>query len=126
MASEKINLSEFEAAVDEILADFVKEEYGIRQKAIEAGAAVMVERLINASPRDDGEFAASWEVKKYSDASYVHNTKKVDGGGKKDIPLVNILEYREGGRPFVRQTAEAAESEVFNAIKTKIDELNGG
>lgn len=126
MASEKINLSDFETAVGEILSDFVKQEYGVRQKAIEAGAAVMVERLSNASPRDDGEFAASWGQKKYSDACYVHNTKTVDGGGKKGIPLVNILEYRSGGKPFVRQTAEAAESEVFNAIKSKIDELNGG
>lgn len=116
----KIDISQFDAAVSDLLADFAKQEYAARQAALAAGAAVMVDRLAAASPQEEGGFAQSWEAKQYNDAQYVHNTKTVDGGGKKGIPLSNILEYKEGGRPFIRQTAEAAASDVFNAIKNKL------
>lgn len=133
--SKKIKLLDFETAVDEIFVDFVKSSREGRNAALDAGANVLVDKLSAASPKDSGGFANSWEVATCkSGRKYVHNTKTVNtkntGKGKKKavksrngIPLSNILEYRENGKPFIRATADAAEAEVFNAIKNK---LNGG
>lgn len=119
----KIKIDDFATAVDELLAEFVQEEYGARQVALKAGAAVLVQKLEAESPTDEGEFAKSWETKEYNDAVYVHNTKTVDSKTKKNIPLTNLIEFKAGGKPFIRRTADAAQNDVYNTIKNK---LNGG
>lgn len=134
--AKKIGLSNFTTAIDDILIDFIKETKEKRDEALDAGSTVLVEKLTAASPTGEtGNFAKSWEVKKYDNGKhFVHNTKLapyVSSGKKKKkagtvnggAPLSNILEYSENGKPFIRATADAAENEVFNSIKNK---LNGG
>jgi hypothetical protein len=141
-----VKISEFDTAITEILSDFLKANYQTRQEALQAGAEVMVEKLTAASPNGENNFAAHWEVKKYPDAYYAHNTTTVDQKGattsKKDtrtvkkgkrrsataksgIPLSNILEYKTDQKHyrFISNTAKAAESAVLNTIQNK---LNGG
>lgn len=135
-AGRGIKLSEFDTAITEIMGDFIGASYEVRQEALKAGAAVMVEKLKVASPNGEGGFANNWEVKEYKDAHYIHNTTLVATPGTRKgkkkakrvrtgIPLANILEYKTNQRHygFIQRTATAAESEVLNTIKTK---LNGG
>lgn len=146
--SKKIKLLNLETTVSEFFADFVKSSREDRDAALDAGANVLVDKLAAASP-GNGDFKNSWEVATYkSGRKYVHNTKTVNIKGtgmekperrnkakategkekathKTGIPLSNILEHSKSpyGKPFIRATADAAETEVFNAIKNK---LNGG
>lgn len=135
--AETIKMENFAETVEGILTDYLHSEYDVRQKAVQAGAEVLRDRLAENSPRDTGEFAKSWTIKdKYPNVRYVGNTKTAKGSvnergkdGKinrkrENVPLANVLEYKEGGKPFIRMTADAAEPEIFNAIKRTIE--NGG
>lgn len=135
--AETVTIENFTDAVDDILTEYLHSEYDIRQKAVQAGAEVLRDKLAESSPRDTGEFAQSWAIKdKYPNVRYVGNTKTAKGtvnergkDGKikrkrEDVPLANVLEFKEGGKPFIRATADAAEPEIFNAIKRTIE--NGG
>ncbi len=126
-ADVKIGLSQFATELDGIFADFVKASDEKRQRALSAGADIMVDKLKAASPRSKNNFPNGWTKKEYRDLHAVHNTTMVAGSkdsGKKDIPLVNILEYKQGNRHygFVRRTQQSAENEVINTIKNKLSE----
>ncbi|MFR1531965.1 MAG: HK97 gp10 family phage protein [Christensenellales bacterium] len=135
--ADTIRLEDYQAELDKILTDFLHANFDARQKAVQAGAEVLRGKLEQASPRDTGEFAKSWKIKEqYPNVRYVGNTKTAKGtvnergaDGKikrkrENVPLSNVLEYKEGGKPFIRATADAAESEIFAAIKRTIE--NGG
>ena len=122
---QSVSIENFTKELDDIFVDFIHQSFEVRQSALQAGAEVAKTALENATPRDTGEMAQSWQIKdKYKDRRYVGNTKTVNGGGKQDIPLSNILENKEGKTyGFIKQTFDNAQPQIFDAIKNK---LNGG
>ena len=89
--AEKVNLTDIDTALGDILDEYSEQMFDVRQKAIQAGAEVLVKALEQATPRDTGEMAQSWKTKKeYPNHRYVGNTKtakgvvhrKKKGGGK--------------------------------------------
>ena len=54
--------------------------------------------------------------------SVCHNKKEVKKTRSKN-GLLNILEYRPNGKPFIRKTADASADEVRNKI---IEVIRGG
>ena len=121
-----IKLGEFDTALTELFSEFVGASRAARQKALTAGAEVAVERLKVASPKKSGKFASNWKIRKYTDIQAVHNSTTVTVGGRSGVPLINVLEYRQGSPyyGFVRRTAQAIEGEVHNAISKKLEELH--
>lgn len=128
MSTVKVQLDDIEKEMDKIFSDFLNSSFKIRQKAVQKGAEVLKRKAEMASPTDTGDFSSKWSIKtKYKDHRYVGNTKTVSGRGAdgryhETIPLINILEYNEN-TAFFRQTYDACENEIFQAIK---NELEGG
>lgn len=123
----KIPLDEMPDALTQLLTDFQRSSFDVRQNAVQAGAEVFKNAVEQATPRDTGDMAQSWAIKtKYKDHRYVGNTKTVNGGGKSNIPLSNVLEYSEKSphAGFIRKCFDTAEPQVFDAIKKTIQ--NGG
>lgn len=120
-------IDDFAKELDNIFADYIHQSFEQRQNALQSGAEVFKTAIENATPKDSGEMADSWEIKtKYKDRRYVGNTKTVNGGGKEGIPLSNVLEYKEGSKHyvFIRKTFENTEPQIFDAIKKSLS--NGG
>lgn len=123
MSNKNVPITDVSNELDAIFTEFMHTSFEDRQKALQAGAEVCKSALENATPRDTGDMAKSWAIKdKYKDRRYVGNTKTVDGKEKKDIPLSNILEYKEGSKHygFIRNTFDSVESQVFDAIKNNL------
>lgn len=62
--AEKVNLTDIDTALGDILDEYSEQMFDVRQKAIQAGAEVLVKALEQATPRDTGEMAQSWKIKK--------------------------------------------------------------
>lgn len=126
-----VNLAKFSNDLDKILVDFIHQSFNKRQEAVQAGAEVAKSALEIATPRGKtGEMANSWEIKtQYKDRRYIGNSKTVSGKGKdgryrEEIPLSNVIEYKDNGKnAFIRKTFDSAQGQIFDAIKNK---LNGG
>ena len=118
ITTSRLPLDELPSALSEILTDAVRANFDDRQAAIQAGAEVFKSAVEQATPKDTGGMAESWEIKtKYKDRRYVGNTKTVSGGGKENIPLSNVLEYSDNPyNGFIRQCFAATESRIFDAI----------
>ncbi len=119
ITTSRLPLDELPSALSEILTDAVRANFDDRQAAIQAGAEVFKSAVEQATPKDTGGMAESWEIKtKYKDRRYVGNTKTVSGGGKENIPLSNVLEHSDNPHNgFIRQCFDATESRIFDAIK---------
>ncbi len=123
----RIALEDMPDALSQILTDFQHSSFDVRQDAVQAGAEVFKSAVEQATPQDTGGMANSWEIKtKYKDHRYVGNTKTVNGGGKQNIPLSNVLEYAEKSphAGFIRKCFDSTEPQIFDAIKKTIQ--NGG
>jgi hypothetical protein len=124
-----IRIQDLDKELGKMLDEFKSYNFEQRQGALKAGMEVLKTSLEQAAPRDTGELAKSFEVVTYPDKQFIGSNRTVDGKGKdgrvrQGIPLINILEYREGGTPFVRNTYEAKEQQIYEAIKNKLK--NGG
>lgn len=139
ITTSKLSIDEMPAALTQILTDFQHSSFDVRQDAVQAGAEVFKSAVEAATPRNTGEMAQSWEIKtKYKDRRYVGNTKTAKGvvhrktksGAKGEaregVPLSNVLEYGENSphNGFIRRCFDGAESQIFDAIKSTIQ--NGG
>jgi len=123
VSSVKVELEDIEKEMDKIFSEFLNGNFETRQRAVQKGAEVLKRKVEMASPTDTGDFSTKWAIKeKYKDHRYVGNTKTVNSKEKENIPLINILEYNEK-TSFVRETYDACENEIFQAIK---QELEGG
>ncbi len=125
---QSVSIDKFSNELENIFVDFVHQSFEKRQNALQAGAEVAKSALENATPRDTGEMANSWAIKtKYKDRRYVGNTKTISGKGKdgryrEGIPLSNVLEYKDNGKDaFIRSTFDGAQSQIFDAIKNKLN-----
>ncbi|WP_300956357.1 HK97 gp10 family phage protein [Helicobacter rodentium] len=127
MADKNVQVKEFTKELDKILTEFIHSSFEQRQTALQKGAEVFKSAIENATPKDTGDMAKSWQIKtKYKDRRYVGNTKTVNGGGKEGIPLSNVLEYKEGSKHygFIKQTFDNTKSQIFDTIKKSLS--NGG
>ena len=137
--AEKVNLTDIDTALGDILDEYSEQMFDVRQKAIQAGAEVLVKALEQATPRDTGEMAQSWKIKKeYPNHRYVGNTKTAKGAvhrkkkvcvnveARADVPLSQVLEYCENTKHygFIRKCFDATEPQIFAAIKNTLN--NGG
>lgn len=122
ITTSRLPLDKLPDALSEILTDAIRANFDARQEAIQAGAEVFKSAVEQATPKDTGGMAESWEIKtKYKDRRYVGNTKTVSGGGKENIPLSNVLGYSDNPRHrFIRQCFDATESQIFDAIKKSL------
>lgn len=118
-----VSLSDLPNALDELLNDFLKESFETRQKALQAGAEFMKEKMEVSAPKDTGEYASSFVIKKYNNTSYIGNSRTVSGKGRDGryrdkIPLANILEY--GMCPHIRQTFDNNKNQMYEIIKNNL------
>lgn len=122
ITTSRLPLDKLPDALSEILTDAVRANFDARQEAIQAGAEVFKTAVEQATPKNTGGMAESWEIKtKYKDRRYVGNTKTVSGGEKENIPLSNVLEYSDNPHNgFIRQCFGATESQIFDAIKKSL------
>lgn len=119
----EITLIKLPDALDDLLNDFLKESFETRQNALQAGAEFMKEKMEIAAPKDTGEYASSFTVKKNNNANYIGNSVTVSGKGRdgryrENIPLANILEY--GDNPHIRQTFDNNKNQMFEIIKNNL------
>ena len=132
-----VDLQDIPAELDDLLTEYLHANYDTRQKAVQAGAEVLVNALEGATPRDTGEMAQSWQIKeKYPDHRYVGNSrtahgtvkrKRSKGGAQSNVPLSNVLEYAQNSKHqlFIKQTFDQTEPQIYAAIKNTINN-NGG
>ncbi len=117
MIYKSMTLNDVGKEIDDIVSDFLHQSFEKRQEALVAGATVFKEAVEQAAPKNQGNYAQSFEIKtKYKDKKYVGNTKTVNMKSKKDIPLSNLLEYGEKGKPHIREAYDAAENQIYEAI----------
>lgn len=139
ISTQKYDIDQLPDALEQIFTEFAHASYEARQNAVQAGAEVFKSAVESATPKDTGEMAQSWVIQtKYKNVRYVGNTRiakgkvhrKKKGGGKGEardgVPLSNVLEYGANSKHygFIRRTFDAAEPQIFAAIKKSIE--NGG
>lgn len=99
-------------------------------KALNKGLDKAAERLLKEyensplTPNDTktkgNQYKKSFAVnQKYKNARYVGNTKTVKYNGR-DVPLSNILEYSENGKPHIVKIYESIEDELTAIISNII------
>lgn len=107
-------------AIGEMLEEYADLTFNVTDKALDAGAKVLIKNLKAESPNKTGEFSKSWkQVRKYKLKRYVANSKMV---GEKEIPLSNILEYstKKNARPFIKRTYNNSVGEIANAVMEEV------
>ena len=89
------------------------------ERALDKAAEFMQQKLEEAMPVDTGETTKSWLTKdQYTGVRYIKNTRL----NKKNIPVVNLLEFSAKGKPFVRKTFNANKNKVIEIIKKEIQQ----
>ena len=59
----RLALDELPDALSEILTEYQHANFETRQKAVQAGAEVFKDAVEQATPRDTGAMAQSWQIK---------------------------------------------------------------
>lgn len=114
-------MNNFEKDLEAILNEYNHASYEARQKAVTAGAEVLKEALESSAPRYTGKLSKSFVINtKYSDKRFVGSNRVVKDKSSNNVPLTNILEFKIGGKPFMRETFNRKESEIYNVIKHSI------
>lgn len=141
--SKYTSIDQFSDVLDQMLAEYEKASFDVRQQAVQAGAETLKAALEEATPRSGEAGAAhmadSWEIKtNYPNHRYVGNTKNAKGvvhrkskKGKKgeareNVPLSNVLEYAENSphQGFIRRCFDRNENKIYEAMKKTME--NGG
>lgn len=118
-AIQNVFLEDVPDAIENILNDFLKESYDVRQEALMKGATFLKEKLEEAAPENTGEYKQCFVIEaKHGDHKYVGNTKHVKDPSSNNIPLSNILEYT--GHAHIRPTFDSNEEAIFQIIKNSI------
>ena len=103
------------------------------ESALDTCCDIYIAELERIAPRGrgtgDGEpYHKSFVVKKGRRARYVGNKKTVSGGERKDIPLINLLEFgrgdgdkRVGRRPHMNEAMRATVDAMVDAVIKKME-----
>ena len=124
----KPTLHELSTAIDEAIGEISEEVYAAVDRGLDKAARYMEQALEAATPVETGEVKRSWKVDfKYRNVRYINNTatrpkKPGDGitNGTGEIPIVDLLEFSEKGKPFVRRTVQAEQAKAIEIIKEEI------
>ena len=110
-------LEQFSEAVAEALHEVASATYEQIDKGLDKAMDHMVDRLVDATPVESGLTRDSWETNdKYKNVRYINNPRLNDKG----IPVANLLEYGERGKPFIRQTVKKEEEKIISIIQEEI------
>lgn len=110
----------------DILNEYSEELFQSKEEALDKASDFLMEKLIENSPVDTGEFKKSWvRTDKYKGVRYVGNTA-VGGKNQYDynIPLSNLIEFSVKGKPFIRRTFEENKEQIIKIIKGEIENGN--
>lgn len=76
----------------------------------------------NTQTSGTGQFQRGWTQKDYKNATYVFNSRGVNGTNK-GIPISNLAEYSaRGPKPFVERTFNANKSRIFSFFIRKMEQ----
>lgn len=110
-------LQQFSEAVAEALYEVAGATYEQIDRGLDKAMDHMVDRLVDATPVESGLTRDSWETEdKYKNVRYINNTRLNDKG----IPVANLLEYAENGKPFIRKTVKQEQDKIIDIIQEEI------
>ena len=90
--------------------------------AIEKASDELINQLKLNSPRKTGNYAENWTKSSYNKKVFIGNTTNVNGRNKKQIPLINILEYStKHGKPHVQKIFEKNLTKLENIIIIELE-----
>ena len=119
MANKKVLEINIFDEIQKAMKDINKEVLVATNKAVQESAEYVTDELIKATPVKTGELKKSWvRTTKYNNVAYIQNTKL----NKKNIPVLNLLEFGKKGKPFVRKTFKNAVpriEQIFNKYLEK-------
>lgn len=126
-------LAQFSEAVSEALHDIRGATFEAIDRGLDKAMDYMVDRLVDATPVDSGLTRDSWEkTDKYKNVRYINNTRTTGErktnnpdavtarAGKGGIPVANLLEYGEKGKPFIRKTVKREQEKIISIIQEEI------
>ena len=104
--------------LDKELKKFTTETLANREKALDEASDYLMEQLKNNTPVLTGKTRDSWErSSKYKGVRYINNTAV----NKKDIPIINLLEFSSKGHPFARKTFDASLSQIQKIFENNLE-----
>ena len=110
-------LQEFSEAVAAALQEVAGTTYEQIDRGLDKAMDYMVDRLVDATPVDRGLTRDSWATEdKYKNVRYINNTRLNDKG----IPVANLVEYGERGKPFIRKTVKREQEKIISIIQEEI------
>lgn len=118
MSGINIKPSMLSDAIAGVLAEYGEEVYIMTEEGLETAEKILIRNLKTNTPKKTGRLARSWKSsgKKYKLFRLVYNDTTVKMG-KKDIPLINVLEYgKKHGKPFVKKTYDNSVEEMAKAV----------
>lgn len=90
--------------------------------AIEKASDELISQLKLNSPRKTGNYSENWTKSSYNKKVFIGNTTNVNGKNKKQIPLINILEYStKHGKPHVQKIFENNLTKLENIIISELE-----
>lgn len=90
--------------------------------AIEKASDELINQLKLNSPRRTGNYSENWTKSSYNKKVFIGNTTNVNGRNKKQIPLINILEYStKHGKPHVQKIFENNLTKLENIIISELE-----
>ena len=90
--------------------------------AIEKASDELISQLKVNSPRKTGNYSENWTKSSYNKKVFIGNSTMVNGRNKKQIPLINILEYStKHGKPHVQKIFENNLTKLENIIISELE-----
>ena len=90
--------------------------------AIDKASDELINQLKLNSPRKTGNYPENWTKSSYNKKVFIGNTTNVNGRNKKQIPLINILEYStKHGKPHVQKIFENNLTKLENIIISELE-----
>lgn len=84
-----------------------------KEQALDKAADFFIEKLKADTPVATGKLRDSWErTDKYYNVRYIYNTDL----SPKKIPIANLVEFSEKGKPFIRPCFEKNKQEIIDII----------
>ncbi len=90
--------------------------------AIDKASDELISQLKLNSPRKTGNYSENWTKSSYNKKVFIGNSTMVNGRNKKQIPLINILEYStKHGKTHVQKIFENNLTKLENIIISELE-----
>lgn len=117
--SESIKIEELSAAISDFLSEEIQNASETLDEVLHKRAMHYRGKLQQQSPRDTGEYAKGWRLKK---AQRNHETVRVVYNAARP-ELTYMLEYgtvRQGARPHIRPALEETMDEIIEELTARL------